>query len=256
VISYKKAVVQMYDDHSVFEKDRDFQDFLRRVKGREIKKIRELDVDLDPILQFFSGQGSLSTMPMKQLTERLCWMLTVVGMLRPDSILCIDLSSTDFKITDDFAVLPIHGPKEKRGGQSISWCLTVRRHDNPLLCPVATIAEYCSRIKEHPCSVPHHKNPNIMYTPLVRSCKDLSVPVTRDSISNHAAVVEVKLDLPPGVKRIRGRAMGSTAAFQAGAPVGDIVAYANWSSSILFDKYYRLGSRTATNFTTTILRPK
>jgi hypothetical protein len=107
VNTYKKAVLKLYDDHSVLDQDMDFQDFMRRVKSREIKKIRELDVDLDPVLQFFSKQGLLSDLPVKALTEKLCWMLTVVGMIHSDSIRCIDLSSPDFKHSEDFVILPI-----------------------------------------------------------------------------------------------------------------------------------------------------
>lgn len=118
-------MLKLYDDHSVFDQDMDFQVFMRRVKSREVKKIRELKVDLDPVLQFFTKQGLLSDLPVKALTEKLCWMLAVVGMLHPNSIRCIDLSSPDFKLSEDFVILPILAPKEKRRGQSISWCLTV-----------------------------------------------------------------------------------------------------------------------------------
>ncbi|GJJ77493.1 hypothetical protein EMPS_09852 [Entomortierella parvispora] len=56
-----------------------------------------------------------------------------------------------------------------------------------------------------------------------------------------------------------GRATGSTAAFQRGAPSSDIATYANWSSSVLFDKFYRTGRTgtvTKTNVSTTILRSR
>ncbi|KAF9090312.1 hypothetical protein BGX27_002293 [Mortierella sp. AM989] len=147
-------------------------------------------------------------------------------------------------------------PTEKRNNQSISWCMTIRRHDDPLLYPVATFTEYWSRVNSVQCSMKHQKDPIIEYSPLIRNCKDLSAPASGNTISNHAVVIGGVLDLPPGIKQVRGRAMGSTVAFQAGAPIGDIVAYANWSSPILFDKYYRLGSWTATNFTTAIMRSK
>ncbi|KAF9090313.1 hypothetical protein BGX27_002294 [Mortierella sp. AM989] len=75
VITNKTAVLQMYEDRPYVDKDRNFQDFLRVVKGREIKKIRELEVNSNPIFQFFSGQGSLVTIPLKSLTERLRWIL-------------------------------------------------------------------------------------------------------------------------------------------------------------------------------------
>ncbi|KAI9234495.1 MAG: hypothetical protein BYD32DRAFT_361575, partial [Podila humilis] len=58
---------------------------------------------------------------------------------------------------------------------------------------------------------------------------------------------------PEGMVAPHGQATGSTATFQAGGPVSDLTAYANWSSSILFDKFYWLSSNTGTNFTMAIL---
>ncbi|KAF8917524.1 hypothetical protein BGZ58_005081, partial [Dissophora ornata] len=109
-------------------------------------------------------------------------------------------------LSEEFAILPIHRPKEKRGDQPIVWCLTIRRHEEPSLCPVATLIEYYSRIKDTPCSIPHPKEPRETYTPLVRHCKDLSLAASKDTISNHAAAIGDKLVLPPGMKKPRGRA--------------------------------------------------
>ncbi|KAF8958534.1 hypothetical protein BGZ46_001946 [Entomortierella lignicola] len=252
--SYRKAIQQMYPDKSIFAQDEDFQDFIKQMKQGQLKVLRDMEVNLDPIVAFFSRQDDLSTLDIKPLTQRLCWMLTVVGMLHPDSIRCIDISDTRFRITDDIVIIPILRPKETRAGQPISWSLTIQRHENPLLCPVATFAAYLTRIKDSACVVKHPKNPNTQYTPLIRDCRDFTVPVGSDTISNHAQVIANLVPRQPGTSRTRGRATGATAAFQGGAPVADIVAHANWSSSILFDKYYRLGSRTKTNLTTTILR--
>ncbi|KAI9231328.1 MAG: hypothetical protein BYD32DRAFT_431105 [Podila humilis] len=193
---------------------------------------------------------------MPELTQRLCWMLQVVGMLRPDSVRCIDMSDNRLKIQEAFVILPITWPKETREGRPISWCLTIRKHDDPRLCPVATISEYWSRVQSSPCLVPHHKNSAIKSTPLIRSVKDYTVPVTSQTISNHAKVIMRKLPLSAQMVIPSGRATGSTAAFQQGAPSSDIAAYANWSSTILFDKFYRMGSVTKTNFSTTILRSR
>ncbi|KAF9158583.1 hypothetical protein BGX20_003329 [Mortierella sp. AD010] len=252
--SYRKAVQQMYSDKTSFEQDKDFQDFVVQMKAGQVKVLRDLEVNLDPIIDFLSKQDDLSALGIKPLTQRLCWMLTVVGMLRPDSIRCIDIADPRFRITDDIVIIPILRPKEKRAGQPISWAQTIQRHENRLLCPVATFAAYLSRIKDSKCVVDHPKYCKTKYTPLVRDCRDFTKPVGSDAISNHAQVIADLVPRQPGTSRTRGRATGATAAFQGGAPVGDIVAHANWSSSILFDKYYRLGSRTKTNLTTTILR--
>ncbi|KAG0346933.1 hypothetical protein BG005_000451, partial [Podila minutissima] len=207
VNTYYKAIKQLYDDPSVFEKDMDSQAFL------------------------------------------------MVGCLRPDSIHCIALNWPSFKIDAKFVILPIHQPKETRDGQPISWSLTIKAHTNPHLCPVATFTEYYSRIKDFPCSIPHPKACKEEYMPLIRSTKigSLTSAVGKDTISRHAQSLNHLLPLPEGMTAPRGHATGSSTTFQAGAPISDITAYANWSLSILFDKFYCLGSNTGTNFTTAIL---
>ncbi|KAF8924153.1 hypothetical protein BGZ52_008617, partial [Haplosporangium bisporale] len=172
------------------------------------------------------------------------------------NVRCINMSDERLKIQEEFAILPITWPKETREGRPISWCLTIRKHDDPSLCPVATISEYWSRVKASPCLVPHHKNPDITSTPLIRSLKDYGTPVTSQTISNHAKIIMRMLPLAALMTMPSGRATSSTSAFQQGAPSSDIAAYANWSSTILFDKYYRMGSVMKTNFSTTILRSR
>jgi len=254
VNTYYKAIKQLYDDPLVFEKDMDSQAFLSVVKSDQVKELHELDVDLSPIRDFFLTQD-IATLSMQELTVWLCWMLTVVGCLRPDSIHCIALNRPSFKIDAKFVILPIHRPKETRDGQPISWSLTIKAHTNPRLCPVATFTEYYSWIKDFPCSIPHPKARKEEYTPLIHSTKigSLTSAVGKDTISHHARSLNHLLPLPEGMTAPRGHATGSSAAFQAGAPVSNITAYANWSSSILFDKFYCLGSNTGTNFTTAIL---
>ncbi|KAF9370319.1 hypothetical protein CPB97_002820 [Podila verticillata] len=119
---------------------------------------------------------------------------------------------------------------------------------------MVTILEYWSRVQSSPCLVPHHKNSAIKSTPLIHSIKYYTVPVTLQMISNHAKVIMHKLPLSMQMVIPSRHATGSTAAFQQGAPSLDIAAYANWSSTILFDKFYQMGSVMKTNFSMTILR--
>jgi len=255
VWTYFKAIVQLYEtpaERATISGNADVKNFLRRVNGNAIKDIRELDIDLTPI-RVMLIQQDITTLSTLELSQQLCWFLTVLGALRPDSIQCIDLSDKRFAITEHHVILPVRRPKETRGGQPIVWALTMLRHTDPRLCPVATIREYLSRIQDHYCYVQHPKASTEFYTPLVRNCKDPTKPLSKDRISNNARVIARLMPLPPGTSLPRGRAVGTTAAFQSGAPSDAITAYANWSSSVLFDKYYRLGTRSGINFSTAIL---
>ncbi|KAK3816519.1 MAG: hypothetical protein J3Q66DRAFT_265753, partial [Benniella sp.] len=52
-----------------------------------------------------------------------------------------------------------------------------------------------------------------------------------------------------GEKLPRARALGSTATIQQDVSVDDVAVHGNWSSSVLFDKFYHLHAATKTNFT-------
>ncbi|KAI8603794.1 hypothetical protein EDD21DRAFT_280901, partial [Dissophora ornata] len=54
---------------------------------------------------------------------------------------------------------------------------------------------------------------------------------------------------PKDAKVPKVRATGSTAAIKKGTRVDVVVVDGNWSSSVLFDKFYRLNAAAATNFT-------
>ncbi|KAF9176086.1 hypothetical protein BGZ50_001883, partial [Haplosporangium sp. Z 11] len=105
----------------------------------------------------------------------------------------------------------------------------------------------------HDINVPHPKDVSIQYRPLLRDVRDHSKPIGADRISNHIASISQKLSLPKDAKIPKARAIGSTAAIKQGARVDDVVVHGNWSSSVLFDKFYRLNAATATNFTSMVL---
>ncbi|KAF9369059.1 hypothetical protein CPB97_003959 [Podila verticillata] len=252
VKTYFKVVKQLYDDRSSFNTDQHLKEFMAAVKGASVKWIRELEVDLTATMTQIAEQD-ITTIDFKTLSAHLCWMLLVIACLCPDSICCINLADPAFEIKDDAIILPIHQPKETQGGHPISWSLTLRAHTNPCLCPVVTLKEYLHQIKDFPCSIPHHKELSEFYTPLIQHSKHLSQPVKNDTISNHAKALGTLLPLPPGMAAPCGHAVGTTAAFQSGATVDNIFAYAHWSLAALFEKYYQLGSKLGTNFTMAIL---
>ncbi|KAI7825642.1 hypothetical protein BC939DRAFT_395857 [Gamsiella multidivaricata] len=242
----------MYDDKSSFN-DPDFQQFFLALRRRKIKHTKELNIDIKPVVDYFRQQGENESLSTVVLTQKLCWLLGTCGFLRPNDIMCIDLSNDKFHLDRITAVLPILIPKETRGGNRICRYTTVKSHDDTLLCPVKTLTEYLRRIQGHDIDVPHPKDASIRYRPLLRDVRDPSRHVGAERISNHIAFISRKLNLPKDAKLPKARAIGSTAAIKQGARVDDVVVHGNWSSSVLFDKFYRLNAATATNFTSMVL---
>ncbi|KAF9369444.1 hypothetical protein CPB97_003591, partial [Podila verticillata] len=105
----------------------------------------------------------------------------------------------------------------------------------------------------HHIEVEHPKDPSIKYCPLMRNLRDPSKHIGAQHISKHITAISQHLCLPKGTKIPKARAIGSTAAIKQGASVDDVVVHGNWSSSIIFDKFYHLNAATATNFTSMVL---
>lgn len=249
---YKAAVIHMYDDKSAFNNP-DFQQFFQALRHREIKHTKELDIDLTPVLDYFRQQGPNEDLSILALTQKLCWLLGTCGFLRPNDIQCIDLSNNRFHLHQVSSVLPIMIPKETRGSNRICHYTMIRNHNDPLLCPIKTLNEYLRRIQGHEITVAHPKDASIQYRPLIRDTRDFGKPIGAERISKHIASISRLITLPVDTKIPKARAIGSTAAIKKGAKVDDVVTHGHWSSSILFDQFYRLNAATTTNFTSMVL---
>lgn len=249
---YKAAIINMYEEKSAFT-DPDFQHFFQALRHREIRHTKELDIDLTPVLDHFRQQGPNENLAILPLTQKLCWLLGTCGFLRPNDIQCIDLSNNRFHLHQISTVLPIMIPKETRGGNRICRYTTISSHDDLLLCPIKALSEYLQRIQGHEITVAHPKDASIQYSPLIRDTRDISKPIGTERISKHISNISRLIALPADAKMPKARAIGSTAAIKKGATVDDVVTHGHWSSSILFDQFYRLNAATATNFTSMVL---
>jgi hypothetical protein len=249
VENYRAAIIYMYDDKSSF-RDADFQSFFKAIRARHVREVKELNIDIQPALDHLRNQGPNKDLSMSALTKKLCWLLGICGFMRPSDIEYINLAHKKFELTESQCVLPVVRPKETRNGQPIHKCITIKCHDDPLLCPVQTMTEYLHRIHDHKIMVPHPKNKTELYRPLIRDVRFPKKPVGNDTISNHIASITELLSLPENAK---ARAIGPTEAIKKGARVDDVVVHGNWSSSIIFDRFYRLTSASAVNFTSLVL---
>ncbi|KAG0202432.1 hypothetical protein BGX28_005035, partial [Mortierella sp. GBA30] len=88
---------------------------------------------------------------------------------------------------------------------------------------------------------------------LSRDARDFNKPIGAERISKHISSLSALSSLPKDAKLPNARAIGSTAAIKQGASVDDVVVQGHWSSSILFDQFYRLNAATTTNFTSMVL---
>ncbi|KAF9118105.1 hypothetical protein BG015_006738, partial [Linnemannia schmuckeri] len=104
--------------------------------------------------------------------------------------------------------------------------------------------DYVRRLAYSKISVPHPTMSSLQYNPLIRHIKSYELHVSADRIRNHIATVMPRTNVPPSYHLPKARAAGSTHAAKNGVSVDDIVAQGNWSSHRMFDKFYRLSSKT------------
>jgi hypothetical protein len=171
------------------------------------------------------------------------------AFLRPSDIERIHLDNCH--VHDDFISLHIVRPKETSAGIHKTKSVILKAHSmDTQLCPVRTFKDYVRLQANIKISVSHPTKSSLRYNPLIRQIKSPERHVKSQRISKHISAVMSHIQVPPGLK---ARAAGSTHAAKNGVSVDDIVAQGNWSSRRIFDTFYRLSSKTRSNFTDIVL---
>ncbi|KAF9991660.1 hypothetical protein BGZ80_008981, partial [Entomortierella chlamydospora] len=168
--------------------------------------------------------------------------------MRPDDIHCIDTSQS--KIVEGNLEVVVLFPKERRSKQRIIKTTKVWHHSVPELCPVKTYNVYRIRTSSFDKKMAHPKDRNTRFTPLMRNCQDLSLPISTDRISNHMQSVSQFIPSWDDSQKLKARAIGATMALRNGVSVDDVMVQGNWSSTDIVNEFYRLSRSTALNFTT------
>ncbi|KAG2222343.1 hypothetical protein INT45_009816 [Circinella minor] len=236
--NYKSAILDLYDDASIFYNNRNFQQFFIALNEQTIRSFDRPKYDISPLIQHLT---------------KTCFLLAITGFLRPSDIERIDSARTE--ILNNKLSLIIVKPKEKRRGQPIEKSITIRSHTNPLLCPIKAYINYRDRFCEVPCTRAYpirHVSRRQVHR-FIRHVHNNAQAVGSERISNH---IEYMIDLIPRPEysaRPKARALGSTAAIEAGASLDDVLVHGSWFSSSVFDTFYCLSRETATNFTSLTL---
>ena len=238
----------MFDNRQEIRESFAHKAFFQAMSDQTLRGYRERPVDISPIIEYFEKLGSNDSMPLAELTKKLCWLLGLCGFLRPSDIERIDLAQCDWTSFDDRILLKVVAPKEKRLGQRITKSVTIQRHQEVHCCPVDAFRTYHRRMAYRPCSFPHPALPHVSLHYLLRDVRDCHRPIYAQRISNHINSVMQLLPTARGGKRLKARALGATRAVLAGASVDDVVMHGGWASRAIFDSFYRLSTETSTNF--------
>lgn len=105
--------------------------------------------DMATVLSYLKNMGLPSTLPLRQLTWKLAFLVAVFSARRMADLHLLRISDAHLQLTRHSAVLqPAFGAKQDRPGHQ-SPVLILRAYSDKRLCPVATLSEYLSRTR-HP----------------------------------------------------------------------------------------------------------
>ncbi|PVV02173.1 hypothetical protein BB560_003381, partial [Smittium megazygosporum] len=192
--------------------------------------------DITPAINQIRTWGITENLNLRQLTTKLCWLLSICGFLRSSDIHRIDDSQTT--ITDELVRFVIIGPKEKRKGSAIIKPCEIKRHTDIILCPVHTYKVYRARVGPIECKQKHPYLQSTNREMLLRHINDFSKPLSVDSITRYIHILSELIERPPNSRIPKTRVLGASMAANAGVSPNDIVTHAFWSNYYMFDTYY------------------
>lgn len=225
------------------------------IRAGTTKRLVNLSLDLNPILQHFQKLGDNNSMQIRDLTQKVCWLLGIAGFMRLDDIHCTDASLS--RIEDGRFILTVIFPKEKRDGQRIEKPVIISPHTDDLFCPVKAYLSYRKRTGKEDTKFSekarqHLKDKQCSITPLIRSIQNRLQPVKNDSISNHMQQIMALIQTPE-------TGPSSAGPFLPPWPSptrSNRRRYDPWK--VVFDSHrgqvYRLSRSTANNLSITVLR--
>ncbi|OMJ16950.1 hypothetical protein AYI70_g6284, partial [Smittium culicis] len=245
--AYKSAILQLSDNPAELAAHPMFSEFIKSLDDKSIKSFIRPVMDISLVIKLLREWGQNSTLTVKQITAKLCWLLSVTGFLRASDIHRIDDQRSH--IDQGVLNLVIVAPKKKRGGHPIEKPCQINPHIDTILCLVNAYMVYKEKIAVNLCPTPHANNSNWVVNRLIRYVNDTSKPLSVDSITRYIHTISDLIRRDPEAPIPKGRAIGATLAANAGVSSDDIVSHAFWSNYTIFDTYYRLSRNSSDNLT-------
>ncbi|KAG0081109.1 hypothetical protein BGZ90_010148 [Linnemannia elongata] len=183
----------------------------------------------------------------------------ISNVLETLNILRLNIASICSEVTksllskSNFLRLCIVRPKETSGGIHSDKHTIVQAHPSePILCPVNTIRAYLDRHAHPILKSPHLTLLDLTINPLIRYTKDATSAFSSQRIPKHIKSLIVLMPLA-NCSIPKSRAAGSTIAALKGVPIDDVITQGNWASHSTCLRFYRISSRTRTNFTSVLV---
>ncbi|KAI9490454.1 hypothetical protein BDB00DRAFT_768881, partial [Zychaea mexicana] len=203
----------------------------RHWAGQAPPRPLELPVfDITPTLRYLATIDSSQVTKLSVLNSKTAFLLVMAAFLRLSDLHRIQLSQSRM-LSDSLLSLTIVSPKERRGGRRIIKTLLIHPLvDNRSLCAVLAFKV----LRDHPGA--SARPPEVLFVNSVKvesplSCATIGAWLHR--LLGRSAPVASSSGVPSV------RSIASDLALKRGASLDDIITIGNWSSSTVFDQYYR-----------------
>ncbi|KAG0224696.1 hypothetical protein BGW41_004970 [Actinomortierella wolfii] len=152
LLTYKSAILQLLpvEQQQRIMEDEMFKDFLKMMSAGTCKRLRNSNLDLQPVMEALQAMSDNHSMSIKDLTVKTCFLLAMCGLLRPDDLACADAERS--KVDKDKAYV-----------------------------------EYRRRTSDQDrfARGKHHKLDSEPFTPLIRQVKRTNLPLGTERISKY-----------------------------------------------------------------------
>jgi len=242
------------EQRNTIREDDSFKEFFKVAGRNSLKRIQHYELNLDPVFSAIRDWGPNRTMPMENLLTKTCFLLGIIGLMRPDDLACTDAAQC--RLVDGRLELIVVAPKERRQRSPIIKTLILCPHSEEVLCPISTYIEYRARTSrfDNQARQPHPKfaDKSVIFTPLIRALHGRA-GLSSERISKYMSKLAELMPRQQGQARLKLRAAGASLALRRGVPVDDVTTLGNWSSPAIVEGYYRATRSLASDFTRTIL---
>lgn len=239
----RAAVSHFHDNPASIRTSNDINLYIdSQMKQAPPMPIHRPTIDITPALIHARSIVSRATTSIKQLQQKLAFLLAMAAFLRPSDLARIPYSSCSILDTGCLT-FNVVAPKETRGKRRIIKPFTIHPHASDVeLCPVQCF----KALRDHPGLAARPSGSQLF----VKS-NLIDQPLSSSTLSTwlHREFIQL-CTAEPGISI---RSLASSRALDLGVSKDHIVTLGNWASSSTFEQHYQRNQMAQIDFTSTVL---
>ena len=205
--------------------------------------------DVDIVVEYFKSMGQNNALPLKQLSQKLALLMTLVEASRVSELQALDLRYRFYRPEGVVFQLPTLGKKRVAGAPPKEVMFGAFPEDSRL-CVVKCLRQYEEATAQYREMEP--SNPQPVFLSYIK----LHRPVTSQQIANWLKEILERAGVDTSIFKAHSvRGASSTAASEKGVLIGDILRTADWSTDSTFRRFYYRPTH-QNNYAQAVLQPR